>query len=194
MSRRHDVDGLPVYLYTGEVLSTSVKRTTLPRGLKRWVVHQGAHAYLYYSWPWSGTWLMAVYRRGDYTRATLWLHSLPLEVMKMRKLASVGAGVVMPALPRESKTFAKFPLYEEFMAATSYDDGTPRTPGYSTLRNRGHCYELTLYDYDSGLRLPISGPDKDHVYKVAEQLLGVPDAPWQPDDYLMGLLSKKKRK
>lgn len=146
------------------------------------------------SYPWTGTWVVAVDRHDDPKPVRIWTNPVPLAERRMRKLASTTGIVAIPQLPGVSKIFAKCPRVLEFMSATAYDDGSPRKPGYLTWRNRGHCYELTAYDPDSGLRLPVSGPDVDHVYGALEGLLGAPDAPWQVDDYLMGQLTKKKRK
>jgi hypothetical protein len=88
----------------------------------------------------------------------------------------------------------KLPAIREFMTATAYDDGTPRTPGYFTVRNRVIAFELTLYDPDSGSRLVVRSPAIDTMWQMAEQLLGTEEAPWEPDGYLMDQLSKRGKK
>lgn len=112
----------------------------------------------------------------------------------MRKLAGAAGDTPRPRLTHETKYFAKVPLVIEFIIATSYDDGSSRTPGYLTLRNRGHVLELTAYDPDSGLRLAVCGPDIDHCYMALNTLLGAENAPWVCDDYLTSQLAKKKKK
>lgn len=104
---------------------------------------------------------------------------------------------IIPALPATSVLLSKLPAIREFITATQYEDGSPRVPGYFTLRNRGASFELTMYDYDSGCRLPVSAHELDKALQLMEQLLGVEEAPWEPDRYLMNLLAernKKKRK
>lgn len=111
-----------------------------------------------------------------------------------RRQPVVNVGACAPALPATSVLLAKLPAIREFLSATGYDDGSPRVPGYLTLRNRGHSYEITLYDPDAGLRLPARGPDLDKTLLLAEQLLGVQEAPWEVDNYLTEQLAKKSKK
>jgi hypothetical protein len=86
-------------------------------------------------------------------------------------------------------------VLREFISATEYEDKTPRTPGYYTLRNRGAAYELTVYDPDSGTRLPCRGQTLDEVFALVEKLLGAVEAPWECDSYLTEQLARKgKRK
>ena len=111
-----------------------------------------------------------------------------------RRQPVVNVGACAPALPATSVLLAKLPAIREFLSATAYDDGSPRVPGYLTLRNRGHSYELTLYDPDAGLRLPTRGPDLDKTLLLAEQLLGVEEAPWEVDNYLTEQLAKRAKR
>lgn len=112
----------------------------------------------------------------------------------MRRLTSAAGDAPRPKLSGESAIFRKLPLISEFVSLTTYEDGTPRLPGYVTLRNRGHCYELTGYDYDSGQRLVVGALTLDEVWAALNGNLGADLAPWVPDDYLTGLLTKKKKK
>lgn len=101
----------------------------------------------------------------------------------------------MPPLPSTSTLLPKCPALREFISATVYDDGTPRTPGYVTFRNRVTTYEVTVYDPDSASRLCARGPDLDHTLNLLEKLLGAEEAPWEPDRYLQEQQqSKLKRK
>lgn len=111
-----------------------------------------------------------------------------------RRAAPQGGLPVVPALPATSVMLGKLPLIREFLSATAYDDGTMRTPGYYTFRNRGHSYELTLSDPDSGMRLVARGPDIDKTFSLAETLLGTEDAQWEIDRYLTEQLEKKRPK
>jgi len=146
------------------------------------------------TWPWSCTFLVSITRRKPGPPRRLYLNPLPLGDMKMRRLAPSGQQLVQPALSSASKMFAKCPVVLEFITATAYEDGTARKPGYTTLRNKGHCFEITAYDYDSGMRLSVGGPDLDHVYLALNELLATPEAPWTVDEYLTSLLAKKRKK
>ena len=113
--------------------------------------------------------------------------------MKRRQAARPG-DTVLPALPSTSTHLPKLPALREFLSATKYDDDTPRTPGYVTVRNRVTTYEVTVYDPDSASRLSCRGPTLDAALALVEQLLGVEEAPWEPDNYLASQQTKSKPK
>lgn len=114
--------------------------------------------------------------------------------MKKRTPLVAGGQIIVPPLPSKSMILGKLPTMRDWLTATAYEDGSPRQPSYVTLRNRGAVFELTTYDPDQGARLPVSGPEIDHVLLAMEQLLGVDEAPWEVDRYLAGLLVPKKGK
>lgn len=193
MPRARNAAGLPVYVWTDA--PAIVRRSSQQsRGEWWWVVRLPTVDWVMCSYPWAGTWVTAVYDRRGGTSARIWTSPIPIEDRRMRRLATTTGITIVPQLSGASKVYAKCTRVMEFLCATAYDDGSARRPGYITLRNRGHCYEITAYDPDSGLRLPVSGPDVDHVYGALDTLLGVADAPWQVDDYLMSQLSKKRKK
>lgn len=112
----------------------------------------------------------------------------------MKKRQALGLeNVPIPALPGDSQFFAKLPLLREFLSVTAYDDGSMRTPGSYRFENKLICYQITLYDADAGMRLPVSGATMDDVLKATERLLGAPDAPWEVDRYLTEQLAKKSK-
>lgn len=99
----------------------------------------------------------------------------------------------LPALPSESRVLAKCPLLREFLSATAYEDGSPRTPGYCTLRPRFIEWEITLYDPDAGLRVAVRARTLDDVFAAAEVVLSASEAPWEQDHYLTEQLAKKAK-
>lgn len=101
-----------------------------------------------------------------------------------------------PAVPLESESVVlnDFPRLREFLTCTVYDDMTRRQPGYMTIRTRGLTFELTLYDYDSGMRLAVQGRDLDEMWATAELLVSTENAPWTPDQYLLSLLLKNSKR
>lgn len=99
-----------------------------------------------------------------------------------------------PQLPQETKVLLKLANLTAFVSDVKYADGTPRTPGYFTFRNRTFCYEVTCYDPDAGLRVAVRHNTIDGALAAANELLGVPDAPWEQDDYLTSQLLKKPKK
>lgn len=112
----------------------------------------------------------------------------------MKRRTPAEAGLPPVPLSDESYTLHDFPLIREFLSATAYDDQTPRSPGYLTLRNRGGSYEITLYDVDAGMRVAARACLLDDVLAAAELLLGADQAPWEQDRYLTEQLTKNRKK
>jgi len=111
-----------------------------------------------------------------------------------RRTPVQGKSVVMPALSAETKILTKLPQLVEFMTATAYEDGTPRTPGYIWFSNRGHLFEVTMFDPDSGGRMNVVAKTIDDVFAAADLILRAQEAPWLPDRYLTEQLEKKSKK
>lgn len=105
-----------------------------------------------------------------------------------------GERIKVPALPVESKQLLRVPLLLEFLSSTEYEDGIKRTPGYMTLRNKTIEYEITLYDPDAGMRLPVRGRTLDQLLMAVETLLGAQDAAWEEDSYLQSKMPKERKK
>lgn len=114
-------------------------------------------------------------------------------MVKKRQPVEVGQAVI-PAIPSASTLWPKLPAIREFVHATAYEDGSPRTPGYITIRNRATTMEVTCYDVDSGTRLSARGQTLDQALSLMEQLLGVEEAPWERDNYLADQLAKRAKK
>lgn len=113
--------------------------------------------------------------------------------MKRRQPPLEGGEYIAPALSMTSTILSKLPALREFITATSYEDGTARVPGYFTLRNRGASFEITVYDYDSGCRMAVTAPELDKALLLLETMLGVADAPWEQDRWLMEQLVKRNK-
>ena len=142
----------------------------------------------------SGYWCLAVGDRTPLLQEPHMFFPRPEVTRMKRRQPPAGAGAIAPALPATSVVLSKFVLLREFLTATSYEDGSARTPGDLALRNRGVAFEITLYDPDAGLRLPVRGPTLDDALTLAEKLLGVETAPWEVDRYLTEQLAKRKGK
>lgn len=100
----------------------------------------------------------------------------------------------VPALTVQTKILMKCHLLMEFITATAYEDGTVRTPGYFTIRNRTIEFECTLYDPDGGVRCAVRARDMDNLLAAVETLLGAEDAVWEQDQYLMSRRPKSRKK
>lgn len=115
-----------------------------------------------------------------------------MPVKRRAPLAQVGA--LAPPAPAASMILARLPALREFLSATSYDDGSPRSPGTFRLSSRFAAWEVTIQDPDAAARLTARDVSLDKALLLVEQLLGVEDAPWETDRYLAEALSKKSKK
>lgn len=118
------------------------------------------------------------------------------EPMGFARRVVAGERLPSPQLSQESKVLGKLSQLVAFVSDVSYEDKTPRSPGYYTLRNRVFTYELTLYDPDAGLRVAVRDVTIDGCFAAANELLRLPEAPWEVDNYLQQQLAKipKKKK
>lgn len=155
----------------------------LPRGLLliRWRVREGYRA-------------VGLYERDKRFPVRIEDLSYWVPNMAMRRRQTDGDPPPIPALSAETTLLKKHPLIMEWVTATAYDDGAMRQPGYYTMRNRLVEFEMTFYDPDAGLRLPVRHREHDKCWALAEQLLAAPDAPWEVDKYLWEHKPKEKKK
>lgn len=165
----------------------------LPRSGEKMIRVVGPRHWLLVQWlPREGYWVVASGEVGKpYTQPFYFNPRYQGDAMKRRQAARPG-DTVIPALPSASVHWPKLPAIREFISATKYDDGTPRTPGYITVRNRVTMYEVTMYDPDGAARICTRAPKLDDALSLMEQLLGVEDAPWEHDRYLAEQQAKQK--
>lgn len=166
----------------------------LPSREKWFYFERPPHLLLLHWKPWGGIWLVAE-RRGDVSAEPHTLSPRPETTMAIKKRQPAPqSGQQQPAAKATSVLLAKLPALREWLTATAYEDGSARTPGRLSLEVYGTTWSLLLRDPDAAARLPIRGEDLDKVLLLAEQLLGVEEAPWERDNYLAEQLGKKKRK
>jgi len=114
-------------------------------------------------------------------------------MVQIRRIPSAEKAA-LPALPAPTDVFGEGSLVAEHLSATSYGDGSARTPGSLAVRNKGTSYEVTLYDHDAGLRCPVVGPTLKDALEQCEVILGAAEAPWVVDEYLTSLNARKKKR
>lgn len=149
--------------------------------LARWIARQGVR-YL-------------ATRPGDgHAAAWKYLNLSEEYSMPIRRRAVDPLTLAAPEASSETAYLVLNPLLIEFLTATSYDDGAPRVPGYFTVRIRGTEWEMTLYDPDGGVRLPLRAPCVDDVMTAAEAALGTENSSWEPDQYLLKQLAQRPKK
>lgn len=143
----------------------------------------------------GGCWIRSGGRNSLSTTIPLYHYPRVQEYSMKRRSAPQGGPAIVQAIPSASTLWPKLPALREFLHATAYEDGSARQPGYVTFRNKVTTIEVTVYDPDSGTRLPCRGATLDQALSLLEQLLGVEEAPWEADKYLMEqLVAKSKRR
>jgi len=192
--KRRLLRGVPVYHYCGPGLASCRRWWALPRGEKWWCVQVGKWLYTWRAVPITGLWLVAVDLVDGQTLTRIWESSYELADMGIKRRAVALKQQPLPELSRESTILKKCPALMEFLTATQFDDGSCREPGYYSMRNRGASFELTIYDPNAGLRLPVNAATHDACFAMVEQHLGVDEAPWQVDRYLAEQCAKKSKK
>jgi len=166
----------------------------LPRYEKWYYYRRGVHLWLLHYVPRHGIWLVAE-RRGDVSAEP---HTVTprgeIEMPVKKRPGQQAHDVRQPEAKVTSTMLAKLPALREWMVCTTYDDGSSRVPGKLSLEIYGTAWCLMLRDPNNGLRLPVRGEDLDKVLMLAEQLLGVEEAPWERDNWLSEQLAKKGKK
>lgn len=167
----------------------------LPRGRETVLQIRLSHRWYHVQWlPREGYWVTRSGLSGAPVTEYDYYAPRPEGDRMIRRIAAAPGGTILPALPSTSTLMPKLPGLRAFLAETAYDDGSARTPGYVTIRNRAIAYEVTVYDPDSGARLSARGPTLDQALGLVEQLLGVADAPWERDQYLSDQLAKRSKR
>lgn len=157
-----------------------------------WLLSRGEAALI--DWvPHEGLWAWRLHRNGP-SGELLKETSRPEKLMPPKKRQALGLeGVPIPALPLESACLKKYPRVLEHLICTAYDDGSLRNPGSIRIDNKLILLVVTLYDPDSGMRLPCNGVTVDECLALADKLLGAPDCPWEVDRWLTSELQKKEK-
>jgi len=160
-----------------------------------WIVYLVGARYVSAVWkPWKG--LLAVGSGLQGSRFLDRVYCDHFEVMPMikRRDVSTSAGYVVPPLSADSKLLAKCPALLEFLTATQYEDGSPRTPGYMWISNRTAAFEVTVFDPDGCGKLPVLAKTLDEAFALVEVHLRADQAPWQQDGFLLKKASEKKKR
>lgn len=115
------------------------------------------------------------------------------------KPRSVGAGSSGEGSPEhlaamETNVFTALPNLTAHCAITRYDNGSPRRPGWFTVKTQGSAWVIQLKEPDSALQMTCHGQTLDDALSLAELLLGADSAPWEPDPFLKRTLGGKGNK
>lgn len=165
----------------------------LPRREAWYRVVMGSKWFLVHWKPYSGLWCVSVAPVGVIVGPEVHSYPRPERTTMKRRAAPAATEEIKLPVSRESVFLADLPLLFAHCNETSYEDLTPRVPGYFWVMNRETAMEVIVFDPDSGSRLPCRAPDLDSAFLLAERLLGTPDAPWQPDGFLGDQLAKRRK-
>jgi len=93
----------------------------------------------------------------------------------------------------ESVILAKYHSLVAHCAATRYDDGDPRQPGWFTVKTLGSAWLVEVKDPDTCARLVVIQATLDDAITLAALLLDSEECPWEPDPWLTAAKAKKKK-
>lgn len=189
-----DIWGYKCVRYQGP-LSPRRHHQRLPR---RGVVHvrvlDEGHWYLYGWYQSKGYVLLAMGRggRGAVDQITLparWRYLMPL-----KRREGLGRMPSLPAVAAPLLLDKKWPALAEFLVATQFEDGTGRLPAEVKFGPKGGGWQVTLYDVEQAARLSAMAPSLEGALSLLEQLLGVEEAPWEVDNYLVSLKERREKR
>lgn len=112
---------------------------------------------------------------------------------KINLLAGPNANRAKNLAAVESNLLTGFPAVIAHLAVVRYDDGDPRQPGWVQLRTQGALWQTTAKDPDGAASLTATGSTIDDALALLELLLSAPDAPWEPDRFLMANRTGKRK-
>jgi hypothetical protein len=141
--------------------------------------------------PFKGIVCTAKYRHVGATSKLLW--RVPEGELNVKKVmigaASPGDGP--PSLAdQSSKVLTAFPYLLRHITIVKYDDGTPRRPGWFTVKTMGAQFVINVKDPDSCAQLQVGAMLVDDAFTMVELLLGSDAAPWEPDPFLKRMQPK----
>ena len=145
--------------------------------------------------PFRGFQARSVLRRGGALVDRLVVFAPPEFSMKKvqpGKQSSEGGASHLAAM--ETNVFAKLSSLAAHVAVTRYEDGTPRRPGWFTVKTLGAAWVVQVKDPDSCCQLQTTSQTLDDALALADLLLGSEEAPWEPDPWLQRTETQKKKK
>lgn len=187
-------NGYRVFRWTGR--ATFRVRSHQRFGSKeRWYyVERGRFTLLLHWQPWKGIRIAAERLTAEWREVGSYLTKEEYEVAIKKRPTAEGIILQMPGPVPTSTMFGKLSLLREFMSATTYEDGTRRTPGKLFWGSQGRLWELTLKDADALAQLIVREESLDKAFLLLETLLGVEEAPWETDQWAAKKAAEKGKK
>lgn len=164
------------------------------RGGYRWFCLVGPLRLWFDTLPWKGTYLSQVAYLGAREDIPRVLRTYPWETA-MKKPSPKPAAERPPHLAAvETNVLADLMPLVEHCAATRWDDGSARVPGWLQIRTMGTDWFIIAKEPDLGLMLQIRNPSLDDCLFALAALLGAEDCPWQEDPFATGPKQKGKKR
>lgn len=106
--------------------------------------------------------------------------------MKRRQVSNHGAKQDGPQhlAAIESTVFSRLHSLVAHCATTKYEDGSPRKPGWFTIKTMGSAWVVQVKEPDEALQLSAVGQTLDDALALIDILLTSEEAPWEPDPFL----------
>jgi len=124
---------------------------------------------------------------------TLFLPVMESRLKQRAPQATQGAGPSHLAA-METRVFGGLMNITAHCAVVRYDDGTPRQPGWVTIRTLGGAWQCTAKEPDAGCQLVSVANTLDDALAQLDLLLGAEDAPWEVDPWPLGGGRKNRKK
>jgi len=96
--------------------------------------------------------------------------------------------------PLETNVLSQCHALVKHCAVTQYDDGTPRKPGWITVKTLGSAWQLEAKDPDSCCSLRVIESNLDEALLLLNMLLESEEAPWELDTWLQQQAMRAKKK
>lgn len=94
----------------------------------------------------------------------------------------------------DDDTFAmQYPHLFEALAASGWEDGTPKGPGVLIIKGRNRVVSCTLKIDGTGLMFRWEAPNVAEAFTAGDAALGTGEAPWEEDPYAGGNGGRKKK-
>jgi len=80
----------------------------------------------------------------------------------------------------------------EHCCMRQYDDGSPRDPGWITIKVQGSAWVCQVKDPDTCCSFNAVAEKLDNALMTAALMLASEEAPWEPDTFLKAMKARKK--
>jgi len=105
------------------------------------------------------------------------------EVQQTNHLAAVETSILDACMP-----------IVEHCCLRQYEDGSPREPGWVTIKTNGAAWAVQVKDPDTCCSFVAVAATLDKALETASLLLACDDAPWEMDQWLAKAKMEKKKK